>query len=351
MNLRSVCILFLVGCSSSTSAVEESPAPPPDAANGTLEAWQSLGAMPTPRANHCAVFANGYLVVIGGNYKPDGATAFQNLDSVHVAKVAADGSLGAWQLAGKTPSPVNSCTAAADGNDIVLVDGIYDDDTLGGTARRATLSSDGVLGDWQDLGTIPQRVLYSTASIANGVLRAAYARLQNDGDGIAVLQAPLGAAGFGEWQDTKWLSGFRGHPQYAFSDSVAYAIGGYSSSDDSNTVMQDAEATSLPAAQGSFTVTALPKPTAFGQAAVVDKFLFVVGGKNGVLSGSGQPDVVVSPIAADGSLGAWTTLTPLPEGRTSLALTLAGDFLYATGGGFDAGGLATVYGARVRFSR
>ena len=141
-------------------------------------------------ANHCAVYASGFRVVIGGNHKPAGSSAFQNIADVHVARVNGDGSLGAWQVAGKTRSPVSLCTAASDGNDIVLVDGIYDDGPLGGKTRRATLSSDGVLGAWQELGAMPTnvRALSSTADVRDGSLRAAYARLQDSGDGIAVLR-------------------------------------------------------------------------------------------------------------------------------------------------------------------
>src|SRR5689334_9817129 len=62
-------------------------APPLGKANGSLSDWQTLGAMPLPRANHCATFTNGYLVVIGGNYKPKGATDFKNIGEVDVAKV------------------------------------------------------------------------------------------------------------------------------------------------------------------------------------------------------------------------------------------------------------------------
>jgi hypothetical protein len=97
-------------------------------------------------------------------------------------------------------------------------------------------------------------------------------------------------------------------------------------------------------------VSALPKPTSFGQAVAVDDWLFTVGGKDEVLTGKGRSDVVAARIGADGTLGAWSALPTLPQGRTSLALTLAGDFLYVTGGGYDAGGLDTVFAARVRFA-
>jgi hypothetical protein len=163
---RGIGLLFaLAACSSSSDDPAAAPIAPPPAvtpttprANGTLEAWTTLAPLPTPRANHCAVAANGFLVVIGGNHKPKGAAEFVNLADVHVARIAADGTLGAWTRAGSTPSPVSSCTAASDGKDVYLVDGIFVDATLGAKVRRATLADDGTLGAWQELGALPDGV-------------------------------------------------------------------------------------------------------------------------------------------------------------------------------------------------
>jgi hypothetical protein len=325
-------------------------------ANGTLGEWATLAPLPTPRGNHCAVAANGFLVVIGGNYKPAGKTEFVNIADVHVARIAADGSLGAWKLAGKTPSPVNSCTAAGDGKDVYLVDGIFDDTAVGGKLRRATLGDDGTLGAWQDLGPLPTkvRVLYSNAAVVNGTLHAFHARLPDDGNGVALASLPLAG---GAWKDTTWLTGFRGHPAYALAatpgvPSYVYALGGYSSGASGNAVLADGAGALLDASNvpgKSFPVTALPKPTSSGEALAVDGYVFAIGGKEDVLAGKGRSDGFAAKIGADGTLGPWATVAALPQGRTSFALTGYGDFLYLTGGGFDAGGLDTVYSARVRF--
>jgi hypothetical protein len=358
-----VALGLLAGCGSSSSsspANADAPdaAPPPSRATGDLASWQTLTPMPVARANHCAVAANGYLVVIGGNYKPAGKPDFVNLADVHVARIAADGTVGEWKLAGKTPSPVNSCTAAADGKNVYLVDGIFDSDAAGGVVRRAPLSDDGVLGEWQSLGALPKdvRILYSNAVVTNGTLNAFYAKLPDAGDGIVLASVSVTGAELGAWQQKTWLKGFRGHPQYALatvgSSSFVYALGGYSGGNAGNSVLADGAGAALDA-QGvpgaSFVARTLPKPTSNGQAVAVDDWIFVVGGKDDVLAGKGRPDVYAANIVEGGSLDAWRTVAALPEGRTSLAVALYGDFIYATGGGFDAGGLDSVYSARVRF--
>ena len=336
----------------------------PTRATGQLASWTTSAPLPTPRANHCSVVANGFLVVIGGNYMPAGKTSFVSIADVHVARIAADGSLGAFKVAGKTPSPVNSCTAASDGKDVYLVDGIFDDMTSGGKVRRATLSDDGDLGAWDTLGALPSGVdiLYSTARVSSGRLDAFYAELPASGDGIALAGASIDGATVGAWQHTTWLTGFRGHPQYAFATvdaslgaaagSYVYALGGYVSGDAGNDVVADGAGAVLDgtgAPGKSFSVTPLPKPRSFGQAVAVDDWLFVIGGKESVFGASGSADVVASKIGAGGALGAWSPVASLPAGRTSHSLAASGDYLYVTGGGFDAGGLDTVFVARVRY--
>jgi hypothetical protein len=350
------------GCSSSDPSA---PSPSSEAgepvarADGSLTEWIPEPALTTPRANHCSVVANGFVVVLGGNYKPAGAKDFVTLDDVLVAKIQPDGSLGAWQAAGETPGPVSSCTAAADGKDIYLVDGIFDDDSLGGKVRRATLGDDGSLGAWQDLGALPDgvRVFYSTATVDHGVLRAFLARLPDDGDAISLVSAPIapGEGGaLGAWQETKWSAGFRGQPQYAYATtdegSFVYALGGYAGADRDNAVLAEGAGAAIDASGApgaAFAVPALPKPTAFGKAMAVDDWIFVTGGKDAVF-GDGRADVFAAHVEAGGALGAFTAVAALPEGRTSHALALSGEWLYLTGGGYDAGGLDTVFAARVR---
>jgi len=326
-------------------------------ANGTVGAWQTLSPMPQARANHCSVTAAGYLVVIGGNYAND-AGGFSSTDAVHVAALHADGSLGAWSQAGTTPSPVNSCTATAQGNTIYLVDGIYDDPSYQGTMLSATLSGAGVLSPWTMLGPLPsgQDAFYSNAWIASDSASTLYAMdayLPSDGGAGAIiaLHVPLSPQ-VGSWSMDEWIPDFLGHPEYAFTGKYVYALGGYTTDDAGNLPVQSA-VFGAPIETGgavgsSVAEQALPSPVAFGQAVAVDDWLFVVGGKDAVF-GSGASSVVSAQLGSGGSIGAWASQTALPDGRTDFATTLAGDFLYVTGGGSNGPGLDTVFAARVRF--
>lgn len=248
-------------------------AAPVGVANGTLGAWQSLATMPLPRANHCAVAAGGFLVVIGGNYEPDGGSSFVDIDAVTVAPLHADGSLGAWSQAGTTPSPVSGCTATASGSTIYLVDGIYDDMSDQGQSFSAELSAAGELGPWKSLGALPdgQDAFSSDAWVASDAHETLYI-MDSSLTLTAVLRAPTAPA-FGSWSEESWLPGFLGRPEYAFTGSFVYAMGGYLSNDAGNPGVATVQGVPVKAdgtLGSTFTTTSLPGPIMFGQGVAVD---------------------------------------------------------------------------------
>jgi len=353
--------MALAACSSSSSPVAPK-APPANVANGSIGSWQTLAPLPVPRANHCSVVANGYLVVIGGNYKPKGASAFKDIDEVDVAKINADGSLGPWTKAGTTPAPVNSCTAIASGKTIVLVDGIYTPPASGtspyeGKPQIATLGDDGTLSAFAPTSALPTgvRVLYSTGNVSDGTLYTMFSRTTAEGDDVSIVTAPLDDAGaLGAFTEQKWLPGFRGHPAYAFAQPFVYVLGGYDAPADGGDNQVLATGVGGQVTQGTagspFMTAPLPQATSFGAAVAVDSYVFAVGGKSAIFSANGSPSVFAGQMDSAGAIASWSTVTDMPQGRTSLAAVVSGDFMYVTGGGFDAGGLDTVFSAQVRFA-
>jgi hypothetical protein len=165
-----------------------------------------------------------------------------------------------------------------------------------------------------------------------------------------VLRVPT-APKLGAWTDDDWLSGFLGRPEYAFTGAYLYAMGGYLSVDGGNptvTATHGAPIESNGKVGTPFATQSLPKPITYGGGVAVDDWIFVVGGKASPF-GSGEADTFSSHVGSGGQLGPWKAQASLPQGRTDMALTLAGDFLYLTGGGYMGPGVATVFAARVRF--
>jgi hypothetical protein len=343
---RALLLVLLAGCGNGSHAsAAGADGPPATAANGSLGTWQTLPPMPVTRANFCAVVVGRALLVVGGNYPSEGG--FAVLDEIDLAVANDDGTLGGWTVAGKAPSPVTQCTVAAGGGQVFLMDGIYQDDTKGGRVYTATFDGH-TLGAWTPAATLPgaTRLISQAAWTVGDELLA----FDSDVDGTTYVLSGSIAAGASMLAQTPWEPQFRGAPQWAQTTGAAYMLGGYADADAGNAVLSDGFG-GLESTQPlgpSFPVGALPKPTTFDAGVGVDDWVFVLGGRNGVLSGTARPDVVSAQAAADGTLGAWTAQMPMPAGRTNFVVVSAGDFVYALGG---AGTQATdtVFAARARF--
>jgi hypothetical protein len=289
------------------------------------------------------------LFVIGGNRSSGGGFVATNL--VHGAKVNDDGSIGAWFEAGTTPSAVTECTAVARGNELYVVDGIYATPGEEGKVYHATIDGSGMVSLFDTAGLLPagMRALSKAAWVDAGTLRVTSDELDVDA-GVGTTGALRGDLATGTFLydgvDPVW----RGRPQYAWTGTFMYFIGGYAAgstdpilSVDGATVGADGKL------GGQFSTTALAKPTMFGQAVAVDGFVFLVGGRDGAFGGTSRADVLSAPVHADGALGDWAPQTAMPEARSNFQLTLGGEFLFVTGGGNGGGGLDEAWSARVRF--
>jgi len=322
--------------------------PLPTVATGELDAWQTAAALPTARANHCAAAIDDWILVIGGNHEQ--GEGFVKTDEIHAAQLSSDGTLGPWQLAGRTPSPVSECSAAGDGRTLYIVDGIYDREADARHVFTAELDDAGMLGALASMATLPQIAISSEATVHADQLLMMDTVLPVDGDQTVTLRTST--AGGGAWITDDWKIGFRAQSQYAFAADFAYTLGGYKG-DAGNPVTDEVFVAPL-GADGAIgatrPTTKLPAPTAFGEAIAVDDFVFLVGGRAQVFGAEASSAVFAAPIEADGSLGAWITLPPLPLGRTNQELVVVGDFLVIAGGATDGGGDANVLTARVRFA-
>jgi hypothetical protein len=284
---------------------------------------------------------------------------FVTTDEIDVAEIHADGTVGSWKAAGKTPSPVSSCTAAASGDAIIIVDGSYDDMTLWGFPQVSKIDAMGNVAPFVTGGALPTgaRALYSSALAKDGTLYTMFSDFDPmvpSKDGVTLYSALLDNTGApGAFTATKWLPTFLGQPEYAFAPPYAYALGGYGSPNDAgmNVGMTDCNGTQIDSsgkAGASFAVAPLPKPTSFGKGIAVDSYVFVVGGKSDP-GAKPRPDIFAGQIDASGHIASWSQAGSLPEARSSLSVASGGDFIYVTGGGNDAGGLDTVFAAQVRY--
>ena len=332
--MRTALLIVLVGC-----AAEE----PTKVATGELEAWTAATALPTPRANHCSAAIGDWVVVIGGNYKQANGE-FTKTDEIHAAKLT-DGALGAWQLAGHTASPVTECSATSDGEQLFVIDGIYDREQDGRQVFTGTFA-EGTLSTLTSITTLPGAVISSEATIRDGQLLVMDTVLPDEGDQTITLHRPIATD---TWTTDDWGIGFRAQAEYAFSEHFAYTLGGYLGGEGNPASTEVFVASIDNGITNIRSTTPLPEPVMFGEAVAVDDWVFVVGGRSQVFGGTASTKVYAAQATTDGTLGAWTEVTVLPMGRTNHELVAVGDFLVLPGGADAMGGDANVLIARARF--
>ncbi|HEX9075972.1 MAG TPA: hypothetical protein VF932_09340 [Anaerolineae bacterium] len=118
--------------------------------DGSLGAWQPAGGMTSMREGLAAVVWGNYIYAIGGR-DYDSVTGFHALKSIERAEISANGTLGAWQM--MSPMQVSRYAPAAVivGNYLCVLGGSNADN--GGTdlnsVEIATINPDGSLGNWQ----------------------------------------------------------------------------------------------------------------------------------------------------------------------------------------------------------
>ena len=126
--MRALLALPLLACTTTAT---------PDLATGQVGAWVTGPTLPVPRANHCSAVIDDWVLVIGGNHAV--GSSFVSTDEIDAAQIAADGTLGAWQVAGHTTSPVSECNATTTGKTLYIIDGLYDTQTDDGQVFTADL--------------------------------------------------------------------------------------------------------------------------------------------------------------------------------------------------------------------
>ena len=311
-------LVILAGCGTSAAT-----------ATGAVGAWTMGPPLPTARANHCSVGIGDWLVVIGGNREDNGT--FVKTDEIHAAKLEG-GVLGAWVLAGHTAAPVTECNAATDGKTLYVAGGIYDDAADNGAVWSGAFADGAV-------------TLAMTAMLPDGDLAVSTAAAWSP-TGLIVIDSEVGGdtetlAGAAT---TTWGIGFRSQAQFVVGDTFAYTLGGYS--DPAVGAVAD---TFVAALNGpGVATTPLPMPIGWGEGALVDDWMFVVGGRASTFASDGTTAVIAAPVAADGTLGAWQWETALPVERTNHSMALVGDYLVVTGGATSGPGDDQVMLAKVR---
>jgi len=291
-----------------------------------IDSWQATTPLPVGLANRNTVVHGDQLYVVGGKTVDDRAS-----NAIYSATINADGSLGAWRVAGQLPAEHYLFTTIVAEDALFLIGG-WDGAATVNNVWRATFTATGDLSGWTAMAAYPAAVDLHDAVLIDGHIYAV-----GGWDGLKPLQGIYAAAvtstGLTNWQRVGSLP----KPLYRHAvtgvNGYLYVTGGYDEDKQSDNSVLVAKVDGLNALGDWQRPPALPALTYYHTSLIHDGRLVVLGGRNDATTFS---DVYSADIGANGLSGAWRVEKALPVALYrfgAVTVTRNGsDYLYVTAG-------------------
>lgn len=360
--------LLFVACASTDDTPTPAPAAPdpttsaptpcPDDqyrhADGTCGAFPSLAVARSPvtiapiRDHHASLVVEtsggAFLYVFGGT--DDWASIHSD---VQRAKIADDGSLGAFEPAGKLPEPRAGHCIVQLKDKIFIGGGVVAGGGKQGPSSRTllvTLGADGKVAAADPGPEMPNSVMHLSCELEKDNLYVLGGRMGNSHSSKMSARAKVGADGaLGAFQNTTALVPDRSHHASLVHGGRIWIIGGLTG-DPTGEFEDHKDVISAPiledGALGEWTPSGtMPKTLTVSAAKVVDDAVYLFGGLEGY---SFTDKIQRATWNDDGTLSAFTVLPQkLPGARGHVhQLPLYKGHVYSVGGKTDSGSLGTV---------
>ncbi len=314
--------------------------------NGTIGTWQTLAStLPVAKGVHATISYGGYIYVFGGTSN----TGTTKLSTVYSAPVRTDGTLGTWATLNTMPALLYNFPAsviAANGY-VYMVGGLNSADSIISTVYSAQLKSDGTIGTWATLNTLPVPLDETLVTTNNSYLFVIGGRTTGGGNVSTVYSAPLSSTALASNNSTTFTSGNLLDLWNNSSSklSVDYAGNLTSQGYVASTGLTSTSTTLTAGSTGTYqTLANLPVLLAFHTSLTYNGYLYIIGGDN---NGTITSTVYSAKINADGTIGGWSTLNTLPAVRYGFAAAIGNGYIFVAGGDNGSGAISTVYSAKI----
>jgi N-acetylneuraminic acid mutarotase len=317
--------------------------------DGTLGAWTSTTSLPSARNGLSATVYNGYVYAVGGY---DG-TAY--LTDVLYAPLNADGTLGVWTgTTGFATGRTNEAAVAYNGY-LYVYGGARTTSNPFNDVQYAPITASGAVGAWASTTSftgVRQQFGYAAYNghlyLTGGGTNSTAGTIYSDVQTVAINTTPDQVANMYSWIATTTFGAGKGSASAqvttranhgsAVYNGYIYLVGGsapgatltsvhYAPLNANGTIGAWAQATSLPLARAGMATVA------------VNGYLYAIGGQDNTPTIAATS--YVAPINADGTIGSWTTTTPLTSARTNEGIVYYNGYMYTTGGLLDTAGTLT----------
>jgi hypothetical protein len=152
--------VYVVGGAGISNAPQDSVLYSTVSSTGTLGAWTKTTVLPAPLAFAAALVAtpanspvtgSSYLYVLGG----DSTAGGKPVATVYVGTLSATGAVTGWTTTTALPAPVHSLGATIFNGNVYIAGGSGSGNAPVATVYRAAIQSNGTLGAWQALTSLP----------------------------------------------------------------------------------------------------------------------------------------------------------------------------------------------------
>jgi N-acetylneuraminic acid mutarotase len=285
--------------------------------------WTTKTALPVAKSSGCNFATNGYIYVLGGM-----SSSSTYVGTVYSAVVNSDGTLGSWTTGTALPANLANSDVVVYKNKTYITGGQTASNTYVATVYSTTINSNGTIGAWTSVSTIPTTVCSHETIVTKNKMYIIGGK--NASQLNTIYCCPINTDGsLGTWYLYGYLpmaySGFRA----VIIKDYVYLIGGNNGTVWYNTIYR--APILLDGSIGTFLETSfIPVALSDFQTVVTTNNIFIIGGRSA--SATYVSTIYSAPINPDGTIGTWTSSGTFPVTISNHVATVTSGYLYIIGG-------------------
>ena len=255
------------------------------------------------------------------------------------------GDINNWVVGTSIPASVSQASAIVTKNRVYLFGGLIAGVGVAATVYTALINADGTLGTWTSGTALPGVLCYSQATIIKNRVYLFGGSTDGNNSLTTVYTTTINSDGtLGTWTTSTALPGAMSNTHLIVTNTRIYLCGGNNGVTYLSTVY-----TALINSDGTLgawsTGTSLPEAFYCGSAIITKNRVYICGGKN---SAGTLTSTFTAVINTDGTLGTWTTANSLPSLVWTATPFITKNRVYLFGGTTAAGAaVSTVYTAAI----
>ena len=251
--------------------------------DGTLGTWTTGTALPVTMAYHQVIVTSNRVYILGG-YQAGSFSA-----NIYTAPINSDGTLGTWVGLGTLPGPLGQSQAIITKNRVYLMGG-HNGSAFVSTVYTTTINSDGTLNNWTSATSLPSAFGNTQAIVTKN--RVYLCSGYNGGWTNTVYTAAINADGtLGAWSSATSMPGTLAWSHSYTTKNRAYMFGGYNGS--ANTAVAYSADILQDGTLGAWTTnSSLVVNAGSGQLICTNNRLYLLGGENGASINTVQTAVI-----------------------------------------------------------